>query len=92
MTVKFVGGKCETRPVYVRISAELSSTGTTKWAMKDIDICIVDLVEALVQAGIYTDGCCCGHGDCPGSVVLSDGRVLEIRLIEHAQIKGKLNE
>jgi hypothetical protein len=43
-----------------------------------IDSCIVPLVQALNDAGIYTVSCCCGHGEEYGHIWLRDGRVLVI--------------
>ena len=36
-----------------------------------IDKCIVPVIEGLWDAGVYTLGCCCGHGKENPSVVLS---------------------
>lgn len=43
-----------------------------------IDASIAPLVRALNDAGLRTVACCSGHGQRPGSVVLSDGRELVI--------------
>lgn len=43
-----------------------------------IDFCIADIVNALNAANIKTEASCCGHGKIPGSIILSDGRVLTI--------------
>lgn len=42
------------------------------------DPCLVPLVAALNGGGISTIAACCGHGRNTGSVLLADGRVLEI--------------
>jgi hypothetical protein len=57
---------------------ELSHSGKPHWAVKKIDACIAPLVKALQSAGIYTRGCCCGHGSLVGDITLQDGRVLLI--------------
>lgn len=44
----------------------------------EIDLCIADIVAALVAANIAPVASCCGHGKIPGSIVLEDGRELFI--------------
>ena len=82
---------CGIEVIRVRISAHLSHTGEARWAEKPIDTCIADIVKALVEAGIYTDGSCCGHGSEPGSIILSDGRILDIHFLAdwEAHLPGK---
>lgn len=65
----------------VPIPENLSCTGEFRWAKKGIDLCIAPIVKALNDAGIYTSGCCCGHGKIDGSISLQDGRVLWIKAI-----------
>jgi hypothetical protein len=67
-----------TRPVYVKIPADLSCTGGERWKHAQIDSCIADIVEALQQGGIDMRGSCCGHGKQFGDIQLQDGRVLLI--------------
>ena len=43
-----------------------------------IDACIAPLVTALNLAGMTTTASCCGHGLIPGTIGLTDGRVLII--------------
>ena len=62
--------------VRVKIPADLSSTGRTKWKRTYIDRCIAPLVEALQRGGIDMRGCCCGHGKADGWIELADGRVM----------------
>ena len=62
----------------VPIPANLSHTGKFRWDWKGVDSCIAPIVKALNNAGIYTAGCCCGHGRGKGNVILHDGRILEI--------------
>jgi hypothetical protein len=62
----------------VPIPAHLSHTGAARWDMKGVDRCIAPIVEALNAHGILTEGCCCGHGKIPGSIMLQDGRELVI--------------
>lgn len=64
----------------VRIPAESSHTGAARWDTKAIDRCLVPLVQALNDAGLYTAGCCCGHGK-EGQrafIGLHDGTMLNI--------------
>lgn len=44
-----------------------------------VDACLADLVQALNDAGIETQGCCCGHGKGDGDIQLADGRILVIK-------------
>lgn len=62
----------------VPIPAHLSHTGQFRWDYKAVDSCIAPIVEALNTAGIYTAGCCCGHGENSGSIILHDGREIVI--------------
>jgi hypothetical protein len=64
--------------LYVPIPAHLSHTGKFRWDWKAVDYCIAPLVQALNDAGIYTAGCCCGHGREDGNIILHDGRTLTI--------------
>ena len=66
--------------VRVKIPADLSYTGEDRWAVKPVDACIAPIVEALQQAGINMRGCCCGHGEYNGSILLADGRCLIITM------------
>jgi hypothetical protein len=62
----------------VPMPAELSHTGQFRWAIKGVDSCIADLVQALNNAGVYTSNSCCGHGKTEGVIALHDGRELTI--------------
>ena len=62
----------------VPMPAEISHTGDFRWAIRGVDSCIADLVNALNEAGIYTSQSCCGHGKGDGRIDLHDGRVLFI--------------
>lgn len=64
--------------VYVKVPADLSSTGSDKWKFAKIDACIADLVKALQESRIDMRGSCCGHGKMYGDIHLQDGRVLLI--------------
>ena len=44
----------------------------------DIDECMIPLVRALNDAGIETEGCCCGHGKTTGWIHLADDTYLII--------------
>lgn len=65
-----------TVPVNVRISADLSCTGTARKRDFQIDACLAPLVEALQERGINMRSSCCGHGKAEGEITLEDGRVL----------------
>ena len=86
MTVKIIGGACNLGKdkviLNVPIPANLSYNGKFRWALKPIDRCIAPIVKALNDAGVYTSGCCCGHGEADGNIILHDGRILIIRSIE----------
>ncbi len=69
----------------VPIPANLSHTGGFRWETKGVDSCIAPIVKALNDAGIYTAGCCCGHGETDGNIILHDGRVLIIQAAPGAQ-------
>lgn len=43
-----------------------------------VDHCIAKLVAALNAANIETRVSCCGHGEMPGRIDLTDGRVITI--------------
>ena len=62
--------------VLVYIPAHLSHTGRGRFDTKPVDKCLAPIVRALVNHGIYTTGCCCGHGKSNGSITLLDGREL----------------
>ncbi len=64
--------------VLVKIPADLSSTGKTKWRYMKIDSCIANIVEALQRGEIDMRGSCCGHGQGTGRIDLQDGRTLLI--------------
>jgi len=63
----------------VPISDLMSHTGSHRWAYKDVDRCIAPIVQALNDAGIYTSGACCGHGENLGSILLRDGREVIVK-------------
>jgi hypothetical protein len=63
----------------VPIPAYLSHTGQFHWDYKPVDRCIAPIVQALNDAGIYTAGCCCGHGKEDGDIILHDGRILVVK-------------
>ena len=52
--------------------------GSHRRRLVAVDRCIADIVQALNVAGVVTDASCCGHGKTNGSILLSDGRVIEI--------------
>lgn len=68
----------DTIPILVLIPARLSHTGKRGWRIKPIDRCIAPLITRLNRIGLFTAGCCCGHGNEPGSVIFHDGTMLLI--------------
>lgn len=66
----------------VPIPANVSHTGKFRWANKAVDSCIAKYVQALNDAGLYTGGCCCGHGKHDGFIGLHDGTILTITRID----------
>jgi hypothetical protein len=64
--------------IKVKIPADLSCTGKTKWKRVSIDYCIAPIVKALQGASIDMRGSCCGHGKQCGNIHLQDNRVLII--------------
>jgi len=64
--------------VYVKVAADLSSTGQDTWRIFPIDSCIAPLVNALQEGGIDMLASCCGHGAGTGRIDLADGRILWI--------------
>jgi hypothetical protein len=60
------------------IPANLSHNGKTHVKRVGVDSCIAPLVRALNDVGLVTISSCCGHGRSSGSVLLLDGRRLEI--------------
>lgn len=75
-----------TEPVLVKVPADLSCTGETRWKLAQIDACIAPLVRALQLGGVDMRGSCCGHGRREGHIHLQDGRVLLILDKEHAEL------
>ena len=65
-----------TTPLWLKIPADLSSTGEVKWKEVKIDSCIADIVDALQTSGIDMRGSCCGHRKSKGHIDLQDGRIL----------------
>jgi len=72
--------KCGHKPVGVRVKipADLSHTGKEFWKVAQIDYCIAPIVKALQEGGIDMRGSCCGHGNAPINIMLSDKRILRI--------------
>ena len=58
----------------VPVSARKSYTGKKRMKMMGIDACLAPIVKALLDAGIETEECCCGHGKGPGYLALMDDR------------------
>lgn len=70
--------KRQTENVLVKIPADLSCTGFSKFKYVAIDACIAPIIEALQKGAIDMRGSCCGHGRAIGEIHLQDGRVLLI--------------
>lgn len=69
----------EMSAVHVKIPADLSCDGKTKWKYAKIDACIAPIVNALQMGGINMRGSCCGHNKVDGKISLEDGRVIIIK-------------
>ena len=67
--------------VLVTIPADLSYTKKERIDYRKIDMCISDIVQALEKGGIKMRSSCCGHGKCDGEIILNDGRILKIKII-----------
>jgi hypothetical protein len=52
----------------------------------DIDFCVADIVAALEAGNLHPVASCCGHGKQAGSVVLRDGRELQIESIAKNEV------
>ena len=64
--------------VPVKIAADLSCTGRSRWKYAEIDSCIAPTVRALQEAGVDMRSSCCGHGKSDGYIELQDGVLLLI--------------
>jgi len=60
------------------IKMELHHVGEIRLGIANIDSCIASIIKALNKGNVYTDGCCCGHGEISGYIHLTDGRYLGI--------------
>ena len=69
----------EYKLVNVKIPADLSHTGKSRWKKARIDKCIAPIVKALQEGGIDMRGSCCGHNKRDGDIHLQDGRILIIK-------------
>jgi len=52
-----------------------------KWAHREIDRCMADIVKGLQAAQVWTVSSCCGHGKDIGAITLADGRTLYVTSI-----------
>ena len=66
----------------VPIPANCSHTGKFRWDVKGIDSCLAPYIKALNDAGLYTGGCCCGHGKENGHIAFHDGTVFTIHKVD----------
>jgi len=64
----------------VPIVPEGGPAGRLNWVYMPIDRCLSDIIQAFNDRGIYTQSCCCGHGERAGIIFLQDGRVLMLGL------------
>lgn len=71
----------QTKDVYLRIPADLSSNGERVFKMIKIDKCIASIIEALQAQDVDMRGSCCGHESEMGEIALQDGRILIITSI-----------
>ena len=76
--------------VEVTIPADLSCTGESYRKKMQIDKCLAPLIRAMDRRGIATRGCCCGHGERPGSIMMGDGT--EIALPMRPETKDPTSE
>jgi hypothetical protein len=56
--------------------------------VRDIDYCISDIVAALNSANITTASSCCGHNEINGTILLNDGRIIEIHNVKRKHETG----
>lgn len=68
----------DTVDLLVPVPAHLSHTGELYWKTAAVDACLAPVVQAFNNIGIFTAGCCCGHGKEFGSIILHDGRELKL--------------
>ncbi len=79
----------DTVPLVVPIGADGSHTGKFRWAEKPVDRCLAPIVQALNDAGILTESCCCGHGRGFGYIGLRDGRIMRIGMFGDDETPAK---
>lgn len=77
----------DTVDVRVLVPAHLAFEGVDTWKSKPVDRCIALIVEALNAAGVHTVASCCGHGVMHGTIVLADGRDLQIKPFDPADYR-----
>ena len=58
----------------VPVSARKSHTGKKRMKTISIDACLAPIIKALLDAGIETEECCCGHGHNAGYIGFADDR------------------
>lgn len=51
-----------------------------------VDTCMVDEVKELWDIGIYTNGCCCGHGSAPPFVGVMPEHIQQMRSMGYQTI------
>lgn len=50
--------------------------------VRHIDYCISDIMAALNSSNIITSASCCGHNQINGTILLEDGRIIEIHNVK----------
>lgn len=59
------------------------------WHEIRVDACIADYVQAMNDLGIVTVGCCCGHGERQGEVLIAPESVHDLEMYGHSYIWPK---
>jgi hypothetical protein len=59
-----------------------------KARVRYVDYCIADIVAALNAANITTLASCCGHSKVNGTILLEDGRIVEIYNVKKRHKEG----
>ena len=65
-----------TKTCRVLVLPYLSPTDKPVWMDQEIDYCLADKVASLNSDGDYTSSSCCGHGICPGLILMHSGKII----------------
>ena len=60
------------------VKMELPIVGDFRQGIADIDKCLAPIIKALNDGGVLTTGCCCGHGEIMGYILLANGKYLGV--------------